>query len=85
MLVLAEKREQLWRSVQQLPLHYRIALIMHYYGDFSYREIAKLMDKREGTIRVIIHRALQQLRTLTDELEARQRSSFQRKPVHRTN
>ncbi len=62
-----EEREQLWRTVQALPSHYRVPLVLRYYGDFSLREVATLMGKREGTIRVIIHRALHQLRLLSNQ------------------
>jgi RNA polymerase sigma-70 factor, ECF subfamily len=62
-----EERAHLWQAVQLLPPHYRVPLVLHYYSDFSFREVATLMGKREGTIRVIIHRALQQLRTLSRE------------------
>ncbi len=68
--ITAEGSMQLWKNVQKLAPHYRIPLVLRYYGDFSLREIAKMMDKREGTIRVIIHRALYQLRLLSkDELD----------------
>ena len=65
MVISAEEYAQLWRNVQQLPPLYRVPLVLRYYGDFSLREVAELMGKREGTIRVTIHRALQQLRILS--------------------
>lgn len=61
-----EERAHLWYAVQQLPPQYRVPLVLRYYGDFSLREVAALMGKREGTIRVIIHRALQRLRTFAE-------------------
>ncbi len=63
----AERSQQLWQSVQQLPAQYRVPLVLRYYGNFSLAEVAALIGKREGTIRVTIHRALQQLRLLTKE------------------
>lgn len=68
-MILAERREQLWGRVQKLSPHYRIPLVLRYYGDFSLHEIATLIGKREGTVRVIIHRALQQLRILAKDME----------------
>jgi RNA polymerase sigma-70 factor (ECF subfamily) len=60
--LLAERREALWRRVQALPPGYRVPLVLRYYGNFSLREVAELMEARDGTMRVTIHRALSQLR-----------------------
>lgn len=60
--LLAEQREDLWRQVQALPPRYRVPLVLRYYADFSIREVAELLDIREGTVRVTLHRALAQLR-----------------------
>jgi RNA polymerase sigma-70 factor (ECF subfamily) len=57
-----ETREQLWCAVQALPPHYRLPLVLRYYGDFSTREVASMLDMREGTLRVTLHRALALLR-----------------------
>lgn len=65
--IIAEEREYLWRAVQLLPPQYRVPLVLHYYSDLSFREIAAVMGKREGTIRVKVHRALQQLRARSQE------------------
>lgn len=65
--LLAERRAQLWRHVRQLAPQYRMALVLRYYSDFSIREVAALMEMREGTVRVIVHRALAQLRLLAYE------------------
>jgi RNA polymerase sigma-70 factor (ECF subfamily) len=60
--LVAEQREQLWQSVQTLPPRERVAIVLRYYGDFSLREVADLMDLREGTLRVTLHRAINRLR-----------------------
>jgi RNA polymerase sigma-70 factor, ECF subfamily len=65
--ITAEGQAQLWQRVQALPATYRIALTLRYYEDYSLREIAHLLGKREATIRVIVHRALQRLRLDTEE------------------
>jgi RNA polymerase sigma-70 factor (ECF subfamily) len=62
MAISAESRRQLWQQVQALPPKYRVPLVLRYYGDFSLREVADLLDQREGAVRVIIHRALHKLR-----------------------
>ncbi len=60
--IAAEQRAALWSSVQALPPRYRVPLVLRYYGNFSPGEVARLMGTRNGTMRVTLHRALQQLR-----------------------
>jgi len=60
--LLAERRAALWRGVQQLSPHYRVPVVLRYYGHFSVREVADMLEVREGTLRVTLHRALAQLR-----------------------
>lgn len=60
--ILAEQREDLWRLVQALPPRYRVPLVLRYYVGFSSHEIADLLNMREGTVRVTLHRALAHLR-----------------------
>jgi DNA-directed RNA polymerase specialized sigma24 family protein len=38
-------------------------LVLHYYQGFSVREVADIVDAREGTVRVALHRALRHLRS----------------------
>lgn len=59
-----ERHELLWKQVQALPTRYRIPLVLRYYGDLSVKEIAVSLGKREGYVRVLLHRALQRLRAL---------------------
>lgn len=66
-IISEEESARLWQNVQLLPPLYRIPLVLHYYEDFSFYEVAELMGKREGTIRVSIHRALQRLRVLSQK------------------
>lgn len=74
-----EEHAELWQRVQGLPPHYRVPLVLRYYAGFSFRDIAQLTGKREGTIRVIIYRALQQLRLNIEEspsFQSSMKSSF---------
>lgn len=64
-----EEREQLWHRVQALPTNYRLPLALRYYGNFSVPEVAELIGKRESTVRVLLHRALRQLRLLSEAEE----------------
>ncbi|MEO7003034.1 MAG: RNA polymerase sigma factor [Ktedonobacterales bacterium] len=58
----AEQRAAVWERIQRLPTNYRVPLVLRYYGDFSVREVAEMMDLREGTLRVTLSRALARLR-----------------------
>jgi RNA polymerase sigma-70 factor, ECF subfamily len=61
-VIQAEEAREIRRRVWALPISLRIPLILRYYGELSFQEIARIIGKREGTIRVRIHRALRQLR-----------------------
>lgn len=67
-VIAAELRQTLWRHIQTLPPRARVALALRYYDDFSLRDIATMLDMREGTLRVTVHRALAQLRGLAAEM-----------------
>jgi RNA polymerase sigma-70 factor, ECF subfamily len=62
LVVLAEEREEIWRWVQSLAPRARTAIVLRYYADFSTREVASMLDVREGAARVILHRAVMDLR-----------------------
>ncbi len=61
-LLLAEEREEIWRWVESLAPRARTAIVLRYYADFSTREVASMLDVREGAARVILHRAIADLR-----------------------
>jgi RNA polymerase sigma factor (sigma-70 family) len=62
LVVLAEEREQIWRWVRALAPRARTAIVLRYYADFSTREVASMLEVREGAARVILHRAIAELR-----------------------
>lgn len=49
-------------ALQNLKEDYQEVVIWHYLDDLSIPEIAKILDKPEGTIRVTLHRALNALK-----------------------
>jgi len=49
-------------ALQNLKEEYQKVVIWHYLDDLSISEIAKILDKPEGTIRVTLHRALKKLK-----------------------
>lgn len=54
----------LLKTLQQLSPDQQSILKLRFFEDFSISEIATLLNKSEGNIRIIQHRGLQQLKTL---------------------
>jgi RNA polymerase sigma-70 factor (ECF subfamily) len=52
-------REELGR----LPQRIRAPLVLRYYAGLSFKEIGMLVDKPEATVRSLVHRGVQQLRS----------------------
>jgi len=59
--------ERIKKVIQNIKPVYADVIIWHYVDDLSSKEIAQILKKREGNVRVIIHRALQALK---EQLEA---------------
>ena len=55
--------EQLQQALDELPEVYRTPLILYYFDDFSYREIAEQMDLPIGTVMSKLARGKAWLRT----------------------
>ena len=54
--------EQIKSALSQLGQEQQEVIIWRYLDGLSNKEISKILDKPEGTVRVIIHRALEALR-----------------------
>jgi len=50
------------KALNQLKDDYQNIIIWHYLDDFSAKEISQILEKPEGNIRVLIHRALKSLK-----------------------
>ena len=50
------------KAINQLKDEYQNILIWHYLDDFPIKEIAQILEKSEGSIRVMVHRALKELK-----------------------
>lgn len=64
-LVAFESREQrnaLLRAIDALPENYRLPLVLKYYGDLSYDEIAEQIGTTKNNVAVLLHRAKRELR-----------------------
>jgi RNA polymerase sigma-70 factor (ECF subfamily) len=57
--------ERAWRAVDRLPDARRRAVVLRFVEEMSPAEIAGVLGRSEGSVRVLIHRAL---RTVADEL-----------------
>jgi len=56
------KRHDLLARVLQLPPNQRVVIVLRFLEDLSVPEVADLLGKREGAIRGICHRGLENLR-----------------------
>ena len=54
--------EQIRANLASLKEDYQEVIIWHYLDDLSVPEIAKILDRPEGTVRVMLHRGLNALR-----------------------
>ncbi len=61
------EQQHLRRAIQKLHGEQQQVVLLRFIEGFGYPEIASLMGKREGTIRVIQHRALAKLRHILEE------------------
>lgn len=59
-------RQTLKKALLQLPPKYRTVVILHYYHDYKYEEIAAILSLPLNTVKSQIHRGKQQLSTLLD-------------------
>jgi RNA polymerase sigma-70 factor, ECF subfamily len=55
------------KGIQKLDKEHQDIIIWHYLEDVPIAEIAKLLDKPAGTVRVILHRGLKNLKDIIQE------------------
>ena len=61
--------ERVWRFVSQLPHEQRQVVVMRFIDDLPYQEVAHVLGKSVGAVRVIQFRALASLRRMVQEEE----------------
>jgi len=59
---LDSEMKQIVQSLDKMKDEYQNIIIWHYLEDLSIKEIAQILDKSQGTVRVLIHRALNSLK-----------------------
>jgi RNA polymerase sigma-70 factor (ECF subfamily) len=58
----AEERTNVREAISRLPENYRVPLVLRYYGELSYDEIAQQLDLKRDYVAVLLLRAKQELR-----------------------
>lgn len=69
--LLEQRRDDLsfvWDAVKQLPERYREAIHLFYYEGYSTREIARILGRKEGSIRSDLSRGRQMLKEILGEV-----------------
>jgi RNA polymerase sigma-70 factor, ECF subfamily len=61
-----EERMDLVIAIARLEEKYKTVIILRYYNDLPIKEIAKILNCPEGTVKTNLHRAIQQLRTFLE-------------------
>jgi RNA polymerase sigma-70 factor (ECF subfamily) len=61
-------RAQLERALQELPTHYRTAVVLRDIEDLSYREIAEVMETSLGTVKSRLVRGREALRKRLEQM-----------------
>lgn len=65
-----DEHRRLRGALERLPRDQHDVLVYRFFGDLSPREVAPLMDRSEGAVRVLQHRALGALRRFLDDPDA---------------
>jgi len=65
--ILSSDINTLKKSLQKLKKEHQDVIIWHYLDDMPIANIAQLIDKPEGTVRVMLHRGLKELRDIVQE------------------
>jgi len=60
-VIRSEERDGVHQLLDQLPPHYRAAVILHYWYDLSYQEIAEATETTESAVKSTLYRARRML------------------------
>lgn len=60
-LIENQKRDAVQALLSALPPQYRAPVVLHYWYDFSYQEIAEMMNLTESAVKSRLHRAREKL------------------------
>jgi RNA polymerase sigma-70 factor (ECF subfamily) len=62
-----ESYRALYRAISLLSPERREAILLHYFADQSIRAIAQILQKSEGSVKVLLHRAREELKKILEE------------------
>ncbi len=66
-----DRSRRVWSAIDQLPRHQRAAMVLKFGEDKKIEEIAQIMGKSAGAVKLLLHRAVERLRReLPPEFEA---------------
>lgn len=60
-VIRSEERDEVRQLLAQLPPHYRAVVILHYWHDLSYQEIAEATETTESAVKSTLYRARRML------------------------
>ena len=67
MAILSADINQVKKGIQKLKKEHQDIIIWHYLEDMPIADIAELIDKPAGTVRVMLHRGLKDLKEIIQE------------------
>lgn len=66
-IIQLEEAEMISAAVRALPVKLKTVVVLHYYDDFSVKEIAGTLGLMEGTVKSRLHTARRRLKTMLEE------------------
>ncbi len=62
-----EAYRSLYYAISLLKPERREVIVLHYFADQSIRAIAQILQKSEGSVKVLLHRAREELKKILEE------------------
>ena len=72
-----EQSEEIRQLLGQLPPHYRAVMVLRYWHDMSYEEIAAILGATQGTVKSRLHRARNMLAEHVTAQRAQRKAEFE--------
>ncbi|WP_147532949.1 sigma-70 family RNA polymerase sigma factor [Bacillus marasmi] len=65
--IMLEDKMDLLKALERLPEKYKTVIILRFYQDLTIKQIAKLIECPEGTVKTNLHRAINELKGMLKE------------------
>lgn len=65
-----ERSHRVWSAIDQLPKQQRAAMVLKFGEDRKIDEIAHILGKSSGAVKLLLHRGVERLRRELPQLEA---------------